>query len=161
MAKYTELDYERWRRRWLEVRDCKAVAEEFGVAPRTVQYRRKVDNWEVNLDIAESALEKMEAAQVAQADAMDRKVELLGQTQDALGHALGEAQRTRARTVDKASRAALDLGKLMLILEGKAGESGEGQPFTFQQLIFVATGSEGERIAGRVEGSERSRIVPA
>lgn len=153
MGKYSEVDYERWRRRWLELGDCKAVAEEFGVCPRTVQYRRRADNWEADLEI----LEHKVAAKVAQiVPCVERKTQLLTQTQDALEHALGETQGGRARFIDQASKAALDLGKLMVILEGGRGGDGEGQPFTFQQLIFVATGSEGERIAGQVrEGIRR------
>jgi len=169
VREYTDEDKQCAYQLYLAMGTATAVAAELGIPKRTVQHWAKVGNWDGDPDIAEERLaealvpvrEEKQPMMQAQGAPRERKAQLMAQAQDALGDTLGKVPKSRIRGRGEASVAALNLAKVMMVLEGKPSGDSDQRPFTLQQLIFIATGSEGERIAGSIEDSARSRILPA
>lgn len=166
VREYTEAEKGEAFARYLELGNAKAVALELGYPIRTVQNWAKVHNWDGNIEVAERQIGKFIADYIeedstveeeAQAQTQkERKAQLVTQAQDALGTMLGRAEAVKVRYGDKAARAALDLAKTMMILEGKTASGQEGQPITLQTLVIFATGAGEE---GSLQDQGRSLVV--
>lgn len=122
--------------------------------------RRTLARWRDELGWAERRERNREVAgEILDQKCQDRRVELAESAQEALNHALEEAKRTKARQIDNAAKAVLDLAKALNLLVGAPTDIQEQRIATLRDLWELARGGGGPKADG--PDSAESRPLPA